>query len=134
MRSASAPQAVQGPAEEKTGMPSLYFRMGMNSAGRRWRPRGGDGTTDNQLPECGRPREENLAISLVFPSSAIKLERKKLVFVFLCCFLLNYFLFAFVSQEGRFHLLIRLPCSCFDRERVHSLYAIVYRGLEGQGI
>ena len=61
-------------------MPSLYFRTGMNSADRKWRPRGGEGTTDKKLPAWGNPTEANLAISLVSPSLEFFLLKCKYYF------------------------------------------------------
>ena len=46
----------------------LYFRTGINSAARRWRPRAGEGTTESQLPVQGRPREAILVVLNWSPS------------------------------------------------------------------
>ena len=47
---------------------SVQRTMGTNSAGRRWRPRAGEGTAESQLPAYLRPRDDSLARSRAFPS------------------------------------------------------------------
>ena len=60
----------------QTWMPRRYLRTGTNSAGRRLRPRGGDTTTESQLPACGSFKEAILAISQAIPPSVIRRRRR----------------------------------------------------------
>ena len=66
-------QAEHLPAEGKTSHPKRYLTDIINSVGRRFSPKdGGDGITFKKSPAWTSPREVNLAISLIIPSSLIE--------------------------------------------------------------